>query len=81
MVAGEELDSYVNVVHRCFTEVSDSILGAFFCEPLRTKLQDKQQVSDWMSHMICPDVHEIKSCPCIWLNPQVQIYVTGIHHR
>ena len=34
-------DSGVEVVHGCLTEGGNSILGAFFCEPLRAKLQDK----------------------------------------
>ena len=33
--------SGVEVVHGCLTEGGDSILGDFFCEPLRAKLQDK----------------------------------------
>ena len=33
-------DLGVEVVHGCLTEGGDSILGAFFCEPLRAKLQD-----------------------------------------
>ena len=36
-----EQDSGVEVVHGCLTERGDSILGAFFCEPLQAKLQDK----------------------------------------
>ena len=36
-----EQDSGVQVVRGCLTEGGDSILGAFFCEPLRTKLQNK----------------------------------------
>ena len=36
-----ELDSGVDVVNGCLTEGGDSILGAFFCEPLRAKQQDK----------------------------------------
>ena len=36
-----EQDSGVEVVHGCLTERGNSILGAFFCEPLRVKLQDK----------------------------------------
>ena len=34
-------DSGVEVVRGCLTEGSDSIVGAFFCEPLQAKLQDK----------------------------------------
>ena len=37
-------DSEFDVVQRCFTEDGDSTLGAFFCEPLRTKLQDGKQI-------------------------------------
>ena len=36
-----EQDSGVKVVHGCLTEGGKSILGAFFCEPVRAKLQDK----------------------------------------
>ena len=36
-----EQDSGVEIVHGCLTEGGDSILGAFVCEPLRAKLQDK----------------------------------------
>ena len=36
-----EQDSVVEVVRGCLTEGGDSILGAFFCEPLRAKLQNK----------------------------------------
>ena len=36
-----EQDSGVEIVHGCLTEGGDSILGAFFCKPLRVKLQDK----------------------------------------
>ena len=36
-----EQDSGVEVVRRCLTEGGDAILGAFFCEPLQAKLQDK----------------------------------------
>ena len=36
-----ELDSGVEVVCGCLTEGGNSILGAFFYEPLRAKLQDK----------------------------------------
>ena len=36
-----EQDSGVEVVHGCLTEEGDSILGVFFGEPLRAKLQDK----------------------------------------
>ena len=36
-----EQDSGVEVVRGCLTEGGDSILGAFFYEPLQTKLQDK----------------------------------------
>ena len=35
-----ERDSRVAVVHGCFPEGSDSIVGAFSREPLPTKLQD-----------------------------------------
>ena len=41
LVAVKEHGSKVDVVHRCFIERSDSILGAF-CQPLRKKLQDEQ---------------------------------------
>ena len=34
-------DLGVEVVHGCLTDEGDSILGAFFCETLRAKLQDK----------------------------------------
>ena len=36
-----EQDLGVEIVHRWLTEGGDSILGAFFCESLRAKLQDK----------------------------------------
>ena len=36
-----EQDSGVEVVHGCLTEGGNSIITAFFCEPLRAKLQDK----------------------------------------
>ena len=36
-----EQDSAVQVVRGCLTEGGDSILGAFFCEPLQAKLQNK----------------------------------------
>ena len=36
----EELDSRVNVVHRCFSEGGDSILNVFSWEPLPAKLKD-----------------------------------------
>ena len=36
-----EQDSGVKVVRGCLTEGGNSILGAFFYEPLRAKLQDK----------------------------------------
>ena len=36
-----EKQSGVEVVHGCLTEEGDTILGAFFCEPLRAMLQDK----------------------------------------
>ena len=36
-----EQESGVEVVHGCLTEGGDTILAAFFCEPLRAKLQDK----------------------------------------
>ena len=36
-----EQDSGVKVVCGCLTEGGNSILGAFFCESLRAKLQDK----------------------------------------
>ena len=35
-----ELESIVAVVHRCFSEGGDSILGVFSWEPLRAKLQN-----------------------------------------
>ena len=38
----KEQDFDIDVVHRCFMEGGDSILGAFFAEPLRMKLQDEQ---------------------------------------
>ena len=44
----KEDDSEDVDIHRYFTEVGDSILGAFFCKPLRTKLQHEQQVS-WLA--------------------------------
>ena len=37
----KEQDSGVEVVRECLTEEGNSILAAFFCEPLRAKLQDK----------------------------------------
>jgi hypothetical protein len=37
--------SAVDVVHRCFSEGGDSILGVFSWELLREKLQDYQRVS------------------------------------
>ena len=37
----KEQDSGVEVVRGCLTEGGDSDLGAFFCETLRAKLQDK----------------------------------------
>ena len=36
-----EQDSGVEIVPGCLTEGGISIPGAFFCEPLRAKLQDK----------------------------------------
>ena len=36
-----EQDSGVEVVRVCLTEGGDFILGAFFIEPLRAKLQNK----------------------------------------
>ena len=36
-----EQDSGVEVIRGCLTKGGNSILGAFFCEPLRAKLQDK----------------------------------------
>ena len=36
-----EQDSRVEVVRGCLTEGGNIILGAFFYEPLRAKLQDK----------------------------------------
>ena len=36
-----EQDLGVEVVHGCLTEGGNSILAAFFCEPLRAKLQNK----------------------------------------
>ena len=36
-----EQDSEVEVVRGCLTEGGKSILAAFFCKPLRVKLQDK----------------------------------------
>ena len=36
-----EQDSGVEVVRGCLTEGGGAILGAFFREPLRAKLQDK----------------------------------------
>ena len=36
-----EQDSGVEVVRGCLTKGGDSILGAFFGESLRAKLQDK----------------------------------------
>ena len=36
-----EQDSGVEVVRGCLTEEDNSILGVFFREPLRAKLQDK----------------------------------------
>ena len=37
----KEQDSGVEIVRGSLTEGGDSILAAFFCEPLRAKLQDK----------------------------------------
>ena len=45
---GKEQDSKFTVVHGCFTEGGDSIVGTFFCQPFRTKLQDVQRVS-WLA--------------------------------
>ena len=42
LVTAKEHDSEVDVVQGRFTEGGDSILGAFFCELLRTKLEDEQ---------------------------------------
>ena len=39
-MTANELDSRVVVVHKCFSERGDSILGVFSWEPLRAKLQD-----------------------------------------
>ena len=39
-MTGNELDSRVAVVHRCFSERGDSILRLFSWEPLRAKLRD-----------------------------------------
>ena len=36
-----EQDPGVKVVRGCLTEESKSVLGAFFCDPLQVKLQDK----------------------------------------
>ena len=36
-----EQDSGVEVIRGCLTEGGNSILGAFFCESLQAKLQDK----------------------------------------
>ena len=36
-----EQDSRVEIVRGCLTEGGDSILGAFFCDALGAKLQDK----------------------------------------
>ena len=41
LVTAKELDSEVNVMHGCFTEGGDSILGIFSWELLRAKLQHK----------------------------------------
>ena len=38
----KEQDSKVSAFHGCFADGSDSIVGAFFCEPVRAKLQDEQ---------------------------------------
>ena len=40
-VTAKELDSGVDVMHRCFTEGGDSIQGIFSWELLRVKLQHK----------------------------------------
>ena len=34
-------DAGVEVVHGCLTEGGDSILGVFFCDPLRAKTSNK----------------------------------------
>ena len=39
-MTANERDSGVAVVHGCFPEGGDSILSAFFWEPLPAKLQD-----------------------------------------
>ena len=39
-MTANERDLRVAVVHECFSEGGDSILNAFFWEPLRAKLQD-----------------------------------------
>ena len=41
-----EQDSRVEVVHGCYAEGGDSILGAFFCDLLRAKLQDNNETSN-----------------------------------
>ena len=43
----KEQDSEVDVANKCFTEGGDCMLGVFFCQPLRIKLQDEQRVS-WL---------------------------------
>ena len=52
----KEQDSKVAVVHWCFTEGGNFISDAFFCERLRTKLQDEQQVS-WLA-----ESHNLSRC-------------------
>ena len=48
LVTVKEKVSEVDVVHKCFTEAGNSILGAIFCEPLQTKLQDYHRVA-WLA--------------------------------
>ena len=43
-MTAKEPVSEVNIVQGRSTEGDEAILGAFFCEPLRMKLQDVQQV-------------------------------------
>ena len=45
LVTVKEHNSKVTVVHGCFTEGGDSILGQFFCDPLRINLQDELATS------------------------------------
>ena len=49
-------------MHRFFTEGSDFILGAFYCEPLQVKLQDEQQV------FIAEYLHDFRSKHAIQLS-------------